>query len=172
MTKKYTLTDITATIGKTQLYRIRALTSFSDVQKGDLGGFIESEDNLSHDGNCWVYDEAKIHDHAKVYGDAEIRGNAQLHDNSQAYGNAEVAGDVHLHDDSQVYGNAEVRGNAKLYDKVQAYGNAKIKGSSKIYGEIQIYSEADAEFSDIMINYDNHRCDYEERCDCRGGGPK
>ena len=40
------------------------------MKKGNLGGWIESEDNLSHDGNCWVFDEAG------VYGAAEIGGNA------------------------------------------------------------------------------------------------
>lgn len=29
------------------MYRIRALKDFSDVKKGDLGGYVESEDNLS-----------------------------------------------------------------------------------------------------------------------------
>ena len=172
MSKKYILTETTTTIGKTQLYKIRALRAFGDVQQDEFGGYIESEDNLSHDGDCWVYDQAKVHDHAKVSGNAKVKGNAQLHDNAEVYGNAVVTGDVHLHDNSQVYGNAEIRGTARLYDKVQAYGNAKINGTSKIYGEIQIYPEDDTEFSDVVINYDNHRCDYAEKCDCRGGGPR
>ena len=31
-------------------YRIYALKSFSNVKKGDKGGLIERESNLSHDG--------------------------------------------------------------------------------------------------------------------------
>lgn len=29
-----------------ELFRIRALISFGDVKKGDLGGYVEKEDNL------------------------------------------------------------------------------------------------------------------------------
>ena len=171
MDKKYKLTSVTATIGRTQLYQIRAVRSFGDVKAGDCGGFIESESNLSHSGDCWVYDLAKVHDNSIVYGNAKIQGNAQLHDNAQVYGNSIVTGDVHLHGKSQVYGNAEIRGTSRLYDKVQVYGNIKIKGASKIYGEIQLYSDCDTEMSDVVINYDNHRCDYAEKCDCMGGEP-
>ena len=41
------------------LYRIRALRDFNDVKKGNIGGYIESESNLSQEGDCWVYDNAK-----------------------------------------------------------------------------------------------------------------
>ena len=42
--------------GKT-LYRIEALKSFGTVRVGDLGGYIESENNLSHEGTAWVSGE-------------------------------------------------------------------------------------------------------------------
>ena len=29
-----------------------------DVHQGDLGGFVESERNLSQEGSCWIYDNA------------------------------------------------------------------------------------------------------------------
>lgn len=38
----------------TTLYRIRALRNFGDVRKGQLGGYIEAERNLSQEGSCWV----------------------------------------------------------------------------------------------------------------------
>ena len=31
----------------TKLYRIQALKSFSDVKEGDIGGFVQGENNLS-----------------------------------------------------------------------------------------------------------------------------
>ena len=48
MEKKYRLlkNDTITVDGKT-LYRIEALRDFADVKKGDKGGYIESEDNLS-----------------------------------------------------------------------------------------------------------------------------
>ena len=47
MEKKYKLTDETIICGFATLHRIEALRSFGNVRKGDKGGFIESEDNLS-----------------------------------------------------------------------------------------------------------------------------
>ena len=49
-----------------KIYKKRALKDFPDVKKGDIGGFVESEDNLSHKCNCWIYDKAKVWDDAKL----------------------------------------------------------------------------------------------------------
>lgn len=64
--KKFELTAefVTNVFGK-KLFRIKALIAFSNVKKGELGGFIEKEDNLSHSGDAWVYDNA---DYAVVTG--------------------------------------------------------------------------------------------------------
>ncbi|MCB2935823.1 polymer-forming cytoskeletal protein [Streptococcus suis] len=73
MTKKYELVlDDTIGFWGWKLFRIRALISFGSVEVGDLGGYIEKEDNLSHDGNAWVSGNAK------VWGDAEVSGNAKV----------------------------------------------------------------------------------------------
>ncbi|MBB5074518.1 hypothetical protein HNQ69_001670, partial [Bartonella callosciuri] len=56
MCKKYQLTSEIKKIKHAltrniiNLYRIRALKDFNDVKAGTLGGFIEKEVNLSHDG--------------------------------------------------------------------------------------------------------------------------
>lgn len=47
--KKYEFTGETKVIAGVTLKRIRALISFGFVVKGEIGGFIESEKNLSHD---------------------------------------------------------------------------------------------------------------------------
>ena len=81
---KYEMTDVRLErFGKT-LYRIQATRDFNDVKKGDFGGWIESEDNLSHDGNAWVCDNAKVCDNAVVYGNVKLCGNVVV------YGDAEV----------------------------------------------------------------------------------
>lgn len=79
MSKKYTLLkgNSIKVDGKT-LYRVKALRSFSDVKKGDIGGYIETEDNLSHEGSAWVYDEARVHDKPLVSGFASVRGDARV----------------------------------------------------------------------------------------------
>ena len=51
MENKYKLTEESISyFGKT-LYRIEALKDFANVKKGDKGGYIEKEDNLSQRGN-------------------------------------------------------------------------------------------------------------------------
>ncbi|NDK07840.1 hypothetical protein EOM39_01180 [Candidatus Gracilibacteria bacterium] len=69
---KYKLTDKNIKFRGKVLYRIQALKDFGDVKKGDLGGYIEKEDNLSQDGNCWIYNEAKVYDEAKICGNAKV----------------------------------------------------------------------------------------------------
>ena len=49
--------------------RVVALIDFGNVKTGDVGGFVESENNLSHDGLCWVYGNAWVYGDARVYGD-------------------------------------------------------------------------------------------------------
>ena len=75
--KKFELTDefVTNVFGH-KLFRIKALVAFGDVEKGELGGFIEKEDNLSHDDNAWVFGNAQVSGNARVCGNAQVFGNA------------------------------------------------------------------------------------------------
>ena len=54
------------------LHRIRATVSFGFVKIGDLGGWIEKEENLSHEGKAWVWGNAKVWGNAEVCGDAKV----------------------------------------------------------------------------------------------------
>lgn len=59
--KKYELTEETKTLADgTVLHRIRALLDIPrhGVKAGEIGGFVEGENNLSQDGNAWVYGHA------------------------------------------------------------------------------------------------------------------
>ena len=98
--RKYELTDITMTYKGRTLYRIRALKDFSDVKKGDLGGWVSNEYNLSQYSNCWIYDEAKCMDSAMMYTDSKMYDNAEMHDNSKMYDCSE------MHNHSTMYNNA------------------------------------------------------------------
>lgn len=51
------------------LHRIRAVKDFGIVKFGRIGGWIESEANLSHEGWCFVNDEAKVFESARIYED-------------------------------------------------------------------------------------------------------
>ena len=68
MEKKYELIPS----DKEGLYRIKALRDFNDVKKGDIGGYVESEKNLSQLGDCWIYDNARVHNNAQVCDNAIV----------------------------------------------------------------------------------------------------
>ena len=89
MEKKYELTDDFICHNGRILYRIRALRDFSNVRAGDLGGYIQTEHNLSHEGNAWVYDDAKVFDNAEVSGKVEVYGNAHIVGNAKVNGKAD-----------------------------------------------------------------------------------
>ena len=74
--KKYELTaEFIEKWGK-KLFRIKALIGFGSVEAGELGGYVEKEDNLAQNGNAWVFDDAEVYGNARVYGDARVCGNA------------------------------------------------------------------------------------------------
>lgn len=143
MEKKYEiLKDQSITLNGHTLYRIKLLKQISNMPPGVLGGFIESEDNLSHEGNCWVAENAAVYDNSKVMesalvgGNARIYGNSIIHEdclivgspriiNSEIRGNSRVAGEAVIND-SSLYNCASVMGNAELF-YARIYGLSSVK---------------------------------------------
>ena len=82
--KKYELTSETKMVCGITLHRIRALIDIKrwNVKSGDMGGWIESENNLDQSGEAWVsgeaivFDEARVLDKAMVFGEARVSGEA------------------------------------------------------------------------------------------------
>jgi hypothetical protein len=108
---KYKLTNNTKQIGEITLYQIQALKDFNDVKKGDLGGWIEKEDNLSQDGDCWVYEEACVFENARVYGEAWISEEARVFGDTYIYEEARVYGEAWISEEACVFGDARLSGN-------------------------------------------------------------
>ena len=128
--KKYELTaEFIEKWGK-KLFRIKALISFGSVEAGELGGYVEKEDNLAQDGDAWVCDDAWVYGNARVYDDAWVYGDARVYGNAEVYGDARVYGNARVCDDAWVYGNAEVCGNARVCDDAWVYGNAWVCGNA------------------------------------------
>ena len=74
--KKYSLTKTTKECFGITLFQIKAEISFGNVSKGELGGYIEKEENLSQEGNAWVSGDARVFGDAMVSGDARVSGYA------------------------------------------------------------------------------------------------
>ena len=106
--KKYELTDETIKLsGNRVLHRIVALRDFSNVKKGNKGGWIEKEENLSHEGNCWVFDNAWAFSSAEVGGNAKVGGYAIVMDNAIVGGNAQVGGNAKIRSDAKITNNKD-----------------------------------------------------------------
>ena len=109
MGKKYELlkNDCINYKGRT-LYRIIALRDFGYVCEGEVGGYVQSEDNLSHNGDCWVFDNAKVFNSAKIHDNATIFENAGIFDNATVFENARVCNNARIKYNARVYGNAKI----------------------------------------------------------------
>jgi carbonic anhydrase/acetyltransferase-like protein (isoleucine patch superfamily) len=138
---------ITAHTGAT-LYRIKALKAFGNVKAEELGGYVESEVNLSQDGDAWVYGSAQVFGDAQVSGDAQVFGSALVYGDARVYGSAWVYGNAQVFDSARVYGSARVSGSALVsgsawvYDSARVYGSALVSGSARVFGSAWVYDSA------------------------------
>ena len=117
MQKKYEIvTHDCVLAGSRRLFRIRAVRDFGDVRRGDLGGYIESEAHLCHDGDAWV------HDVAQVYGpNGRVEGNARIKGESWVLG--------------RVDGDAQICDLAVISEYAHAGGRTVVCGDEVVRGE-------------------------------------
>ena len=145
----------------TELRRIRAMRDIPEhgVKKGDMGGWIESEENLSQEGCCWIGDEATVCANAKVEhgaivrGHAAVVGDAWVQDKAIVDGYAVVSEGAWIKDEAVVKDFAIVQGWARVRDKGMVYDNACVSGETEVFGEGRVYQSVrllDTE----MVDYD------------------
>ncbi len=144
--RKYVITEETKTLDSGQvLHRIRAVSYFGSVKCGHMGGWIEKESNLSHEGNAWVHYNAMVYGDARVCGDACISGTAQIFEKARVFeeakvfGNAKVYGEAWVYGDSLIYDLAEAYGEAMVCDHAAVFGFAKVFGKAGIIGDMQVF---------------------------------
>lgn len=123
------------------LYRVKALMDFGDIKAGDIGGFVSSEENLSQEGRCWIYDNAIVEDDAQVIEFAQVRDNAKISGNAIiegiVKGRAIIRGNVHINYRTEISDKVAIGGNVdlshcKIQDNVILYGD---KGKITIDGK-------------------------------------
>ncbi len=139
---KYKFTGKTKKIFGKTLHQIVCATAFSSIAAGEVGGWIEKENNLSQHGNAWVCGNAQVYGDAWVCGNAQVCGNAHVYGDAHVYGNAHVYGDAHVCGNAHVYGDAWVYGNAHVYGDAWVYGNARVHGDAHVYGDAWVYGNA------------------------------
>ncbi|MGB7799706.1 YdcK family protein [Buttiauxella sp.] len=134
-----------------KLWQVVALYDFSDVKTGQLGGWIETEDNLSQLGHCWIYGNESV-----VYGGSTVSGDAQVHGSSTLCHQAHISdksfvehslisGECRIFDAARIVNGSQViavRGLTADKDQLlQIYGNATVNASRVIH-QAQIFGNA------------------------------
>ncbi|WP_420639788.1 hypothetical protein [Candidatus Poriferisocius sp.] len=121
------------------LKRVRALRDITVVvdgqpvlvaRRGDLGGWVEGEGNLSAGGSAWIA------------GDAKVFGDARVEDDALVTGFAEVSGGAVVKDRAQVSGQAKVFRRAQVSDQAQVVDAAVVCSAAGVYGNAVVEDEA------------------------------
>ncbi len=145
--KKYELTNETVNSGK-KLYLIRALRDIGSIKVGSYGGWVECEENLSQDGDCWICDNGVVCDEAVVSGNALVGQNARVSDNARVYDNAivsmnaRVSGHAQVHDNAHVFGYCRICDYANIYDEAQVGSFATVEDEAEIFGNVEVIGDA------------------------------
>jgi len=163
--EKYRLTDEKMVSSGEVVYRIEAISDFGDVKKGDKGGFVGCEENLSANGTCWLYDdatasgEAMVCEEARVYSGPERNGVVALGGVSEG---AIIRGSACVYG-SSIMGMARIQGSAVLHE-VGVSNSAKVSDGiwhvSPLHLEgtgMAVCIESDGELS---IGMDVHSIEY------------
>lgn len=140
--KKYEFTGNTRSYNGVVLHEIRSLVNFGNIKIGDLGGWIESEKNLSQQGESWVYSDAYVFGNARICQNGSVGEFAKVYDNAVVMENAYVAGHTKVYGYAKVYGNSCVKDGVKIYENAKIFGNAEVKGRSVVKGGVEICNDA------------------------------
>lgn len=140
--KKYELTNETKTVDTFEVHRIRYIRDIPDVgiKAGMMGGFLENEDNLSHEDDCVVLDEAVVCGEAKVLDYAVISDSALITKKTIVKNQARVSGSTVV-SNSKVFVNASIEGKSIIQKDSRIYGNAHVS-NTKTKGEVSIFDDA------------------------------
>lgn len=159
------------------LYQIRALRDFTCpyklnpddeildqtlVKKGELGGYVEKEENLSHEGGCWIFEDAEVRDNARVEGNARLVGRSLVRDNAVVKGysclaaSAYVWGNAVLDGGTQIKGLVSIGGNSRTNGYVSINGNSQVRGDSVLDGHI--YLDGTVVLENAKLTGDVHLC--------------
>ena len=134
--KKYVFTGETIESNSATLFQIKAIADFDNIKKGDIGGWVAREHNLSQDGNCWIGEGVKLHGEVKVYGDAQVMGNLSVHGNIHICHKAFINADGTIMSSGSIVDqtlicsdNPDKRINLNLFGSVDFNGRATIKAN-------------------------------------------
>ena len=141
--KKYEITDITHE-KYPFLHRIRALRDIGREGKaGDLGGFVESESNLSAEAgdDAWIFGDAIAAGEGYVDESSVLRDRAIVCGHAYVSKGAEMSGDSRAEDDAYIRGArlsrcARASGNSMILQSTDTQVSPILTGSCVVYGKV------------------------------------
>lgn len=132
--EKYKLTgvkkEITTTAGEIAVVQqIQALIDIPsmDVEKGDLGGWVQNANSLSQAGECWVFADCYVSDEAKVEENAMVKHMSFIESGAVIRDNARIISST-VRNQSVIDGEALIQGSVIL--KSQVMNRVIIKDST------------------------------------------
>lgn len=146
---KYELTNETMEYEGHTLHRIRALQDikgmphFVLVQKGELGGWVESTSNLSDSDGSWIANNAK------VYGDAFVCNNA-LVCNDAVVKDSNICNNAIVCDQSNVSGGMTIGGYTRISGKSIIRGSFLLE-LDKYSGQLSFHNALITPVDDFII---------------------
>ena len=144
MNEKYEITEISH-VKYPFLHRIRALHDIGDrVKAGDLGGFVESESNLSFEpgDDAWIFDDAIaavegcVDKGSRLFGDAIVCGNAYLTQNGSMSAHARAEGDAYIRG-AALCGHARACGASTILNPAGKTDLPILSEHCTVYGTVQ-----------------------------------
>lgn len=141
--QKFEITDITHE-KYPFLRRIRALRDIgSEVKAGDLGGFVESESNLSAEAgdDAWIFDDAIAAGEGYVDKGSVLRDRAVVCAHAYVSHGTELSGDSRAEDDAYLRGAslswcARVSGNGMVLQSPSTKVSPILSGNCAVYGKV------------------------------------
>lgn len=146
MSRKYVFENEEQKRKQGVVYRIRALVDIPlhGVKAGDLGGFIESDKNLSHQGNAWVADEAVVMGKGGITGDVLVKDTAVVR-NSTLAGHAVVEGEALVEE-------CDIEGDSHVFSHQAIVKNCTFRGQNiQIVEEARVENVFDSGFATSVI---------------------
>lgn len=152
-----------------QLQALRDIPKYG-VKAGDLGGYVTDKYSLSHEGSCWIADNAQVVGNVSIFDDAYVGGNAvvwvyslflEIRPSSPIYlkGNIRIKDDAFIEScydrskrnfissifqgDAKIYGNAKLMNVYRIHGAPKIYGEAVLNGTNLIAGNAEIHGKAD-----------------------------
>jgi len=135
-----------------KLYRIIALKDFESkgglVREGEIGGFIQSEKNLSQNDSSWVAQMARVMDNVELK-DSYVTNDAILFQNAKIE-NSFLSGKVRVWGDAKIV-DSILTENVDVYDQSVIIGS-KMKNGAVACGKSQLVNSEMRDGSRISQN--------------------